>query len=271
MSEIDPFPEISGADPLVVCPFLGLAEDLQGSLSYPSPGNFCHRTRPYGTPNIDFQRSFCFSEAYSNCPVLTRTGRGPMPSDIRWQDDKPFVEKRILLLILIGGMLALFGIGVAFWKSQDHGGHGGNLQSTTVSLSLPATLPYLPTDTLPSTDTPATPAFVPVTESATPFTPVPTLSPTLTPTLTFTASPTRRPVHFYPTFTPTLTFVFPHAPTSTPPTPASTSTSVSTPVPTDTSVPTAAPTNTSAPTATSGTSETQTATDAPTATSAPSG
>ena len=241
MSEPDPFPETAGRYSSEVCPFLGVVDDPQTAMSFPSPGNFCHRTRPYGTPNLDFQRSFCFSEEYTNCPVFTRSGRAPLPAELRFQAAKAPVGKRVILPLLVGGMVVLLGIIAVLWGMQIRSKHGGGQSGLTGSLTPPPTEVSLSTAAFHFTDTPAAPTI----ETATRLPPTLAVLPTstATPTLqststdipfTPTASPTK---HFIPSHTPTITFII----------------FENTPIPADTAVPPteAAPTATSAPIATS--------------------
>ncbi len=255
MSEPSAFPAKPGGYQFVVCPFIGLAEDLQTSLAFPSAGNFCHRTRPYGTPNLDFQRSYCFSENHSNCPIFNRSGRAPLPADIRFKPEKPLFGMQVMLPWLLG-MLVLLVILGALWGIKDLTNHDGNLLGGAGKASPPATLVHMPTDPFPPTNTPVPPTIEPATETPTlePFlvTPLPALTtPTPTPetptlTIPFTPTPTRRILHIF-TLTPTRTFYIrvdtatstPVPPTSTPVPPTSTPvTPTSTPVtPTDTAIP----------------------------------
>jgi hypothetical protein len=99
------FPEIAEGDRQELCPFLGLARDSQTSLSYPSSWNVCHHTRPVGTPNLQFQQSFCFCKNHSTCPVYTRAGRAQLPSGIRLSVGKTPVQKRVILSLLIGAVV----------------------------------------------------------------------------------------------------------------------------------------------------------------------
>ena len=183
-----------------VCPFLGLPEDSQTSLSYPSSWNVCHHSKPVAAPSLDFQQSFCFSKNHSNCPVYTRTGRAPMPSGIRFQASKPPIQKRLLFSILAGGVLLILAVTGVVWAIQDSRNHGGNLPVATESATPTVTKGSSPTATLPFTDTPA-----PATLTATPTLsltstptgsstrPTDTLWPSLTPTRTATVKPTRTP------------------------------------------------------------------------------
>ncbi len=221
------FPEIAGANHQELCPFLGLAEDSQTSLSYPSAVNFCHRSRPYGTPKLDFQQSFCFSDNHSTCPVFTRSGRAALPGEMLFVADRPLPENRGMLLWLVGGIVVLLGLIGVIWGIQNRYIHGSSLFGFLGNSSPTASTLPLTTGTAPFTNTPA---FA-LSNTAT------LQSPSLTPTLKSTSSPTQTPksspsytatstrkIQFIPTPVPTNTFYFQHN-TPVPPTVAPTATS----------------------------------------------
>ena len=110
-----------------LCPFIGLAQDSQTSLSYPSSWNVCHHTKPLGTPNLHFQQSFCFSAVHCTCPIYARLGREPLPSGIRFQVTRPPLPKRLTFSILIGGVVALLAIMGIVRVIHDSNKHGGGL------------------------------------------------------------------------------------------------------------------------------------------------
>ena len=161
-----------------MCPFIGLAQDSQTSLSYPSSWNVCHHTKPAGTPNLHFQQSFCFSKNHCTCPVYTRLERYPLPTGIRFLVKKPPIQKRLILFLSIGGLvLALAIIGIVR-GIQDHRNPNGSLSASLISPTPTALAAVVLTDTIP-------------------FTATTTLPPTLTalPTQTLTATPTGPTTH----------------------------------------------------------------------------
>jgi hypothetical protein len=196
-----PLPGTTAENQEAVCPFLGLPEDPQTSLAYPSSWNVCHHARPPLSPNINFQQSFCFSENYITCPVYTRTGRGPLPTAIRFPISKLPFYKRTFFPLVVGGLLVIFGILGTLWGIQDSRNHGGNLPLITASATPSVTKVVLPTNTISFTATP-----VPPTKTATP-----TLSLTITPT-----GPTVRPTDtLWPSLTRTPTPTSTVTPTAT--------------------------------------------------------
>jgi hypothetical protein len=216
MSNVKSLPRNTAEDPEQVCPFLGLPEDSQTSLAYPSSWNVCHHTRPPATPNLDFQQSFCFCEDYITCPIYSRVGREPLPVAIRFPVSQPPFYKRTIFQLMIGAVLLLFGILGTLWGINDNRSHGGNPALATASSTPSITKLVLPTHTIPFTDTPVPPTL------------------TSTPTLTLTSTPTGSTIHPTDTLWPSLTLT----PTSTS---MPTHTATGLPQPTATFIPTWTP------------------------------
>jgi hypothetical protein len=85
------------------CPYLGLLDDSQTTLSFASPLNFCHHSNPVASPNLDYQHSFCLGgRQHTRCPVFTSSTAIPLPEDIRASRKKPVTQRRFLLPILLG-------------------------------------------------------------------------------------------------------------------------------------------------------------------------
>ena len=55
-----------------ICPYLGIEEDRQTCLAYPSRWNLCHRSRPASTVRRGHQRSSCLSAEHTGCPFFQR-------------------------------------------------------------------------------------------------------------------------------------------------------------------------------------------------------
>ena len=231
MSLISFLPPHAGENRDEPCPFLGLRQDQETSLAYPSSWNVCHHTKPIGTPRLEFQQSYCFTKEHATCPIFTRSKRGPIPPAISFPVSKPPVIKRVILPILIGGIVVLLAVLGVLRLVQDRNKQNGGLSVTPGSATPSASMSASPTATFPPTDTPVLPTLTP--------TPVRTTTSTLAP-----AGPATRPTDtLWPTQTPTRT------PTATPstPTPLPSATLKFVPTwtvrPTDTLWPWRAPTN----------------------------
>jgi len=66
-----------------ICPHLGIEEDPQTCLGYPSPWNYCHRCKPISAVKISYQRTTCFSDAHTSCSVAANETTEPLPLELR--------------------------------------------------------------------------------------------------------------------------------------------------------------------------------------------
>jgi hypothetical protein len=66
-----------------ICPYLGLEEDRQTCLAYPSHWNICHHSRPASVPRLGHQRKTCLSPAHTACPVFQREQVSLLPAHLR--------------------------------------------------------------------------------------------------------------------------------------------------------------------------------------------
>ncbi len=97
-----------------ICPYIGLAEDPETSLAFPSELNCCHWATPIEPISLDHQRSFCLSTRFSRCGMLeTREHRALLPT-IKLGGPRQGIPIRWVfgLLVLIG----LFAIGYLFFQ-----------------------------------------------------------------------------------------------------------------------------------------------------------
>ena len=70
MSKSNTQPYASAA---VVCPHLGISEDKQTCLSYPSQWNVCHISRPAMSITLEHQRKVCLTPVHVQCLNFQRT------------------------------------------------------------------------------------------------------------------------------------------------------------------------------------------------------
>ena len=66
-----------------VCPHLGVEEDLQTCLGYPSPWNLCHHCKPASPVRLSHQRDMCLAQAHTGCPVFQSPEAHPLPLALR--------------------------------------------------------------------------------------------------------------------------------------------------------------------------------------------
>jgi hypothetical protein len=65
------------------CPYLGVAEDAQTCLAYPSRWNVCHHARSSLPVHLEYQRQVCLSGVFSTCPVYKKEHRHAPPARLR--------------------------------------------------------------------------------------------------------------------------------------------------------------------------------------------
>jgi len=65
------------------CPHLGGIDDPQTMLAYPSTWNKCYRASPIVSPNYTHQQIYCISKDYHSCPMLRKSSKASLPSDLR--------------------------------------------------------------------------------------------------------------------------------------------------------------------------------------------
>jgi len=184
--------------PTKVCPYLGLLQDSQTTLAFPSASNLCYNARPLASPNLEYQRSFCLAgRQHTLCPVFTRSELAPLPPEISGSPATRLagtpVNKRLLLLILLACVVLILGILGMIWLFK--GQHSSNaalagkspsttptsgglpLATATFSITNIAITPNLELSATPATLTPS----ATTNQSATPLTsqtPTPTPTPT---------------------------------------------------------------------------------------------
>ena len=101
------------------CPYLGLEDDADTSLAFPSIWNTCHRGRRIVSPSLQYQGEYCLGENHRNCVVFTaEQATLPLPHRLRASHGHANMYRRgpfrSLVLIFIG-ILVLAGLGWGFF------------------------------------------------------------------------------------------------------------------------------------------------------------
>lgn len=65
------------------CGSLGLQEDPQTALGFPSIWNYCHKARPASPVALAYQRDFCQTASHRQCPLLQENARRRLPPEAR--------------------------------------------------------------------------------------------------------------------------------------------------------------------------------------------
>jgi LysM repeat protein len=180
------------------CTSLGLSDDADTSLAYPSNWNCCYRSLPVTSPRFNHQEEFCLSGKYLECPVFLSQQIAPLPAHIRSHHNpsnistSKNISRRSITIALTVTIVALaLGWGILSQGSLPLAVEQAT-RTTSASLVPVATTTPIPTmifsliQTIPST------ATLPVPSGSVTITKTPTLADTPTPaiTLTHTATPT---------------------------------------------------------------------------------
>lgn len=94
------------------CPYIGLKNDLQTTLAYPSARNYCHLCRPAAVPDLAHQGEFCLASRYVECPAFLAKEVIPMPEDLLYHDHiyshKRKITITLILFVLVLLLLLIF-------------------------------------------------------------------------------------------------------------------------------------------------------------------
>lgn len=175
------------------CPYLGLLQDSQTTLAFPSTSNLCYHAKPLVSPSLEYQRSFCLNgRQHTHCPVFIRRRLAPLPSEISGSHpSKPLfgkpIKKQVILPILLGCVVLILGVIGVLWLSNNHHGSTGALTGELGSPAPFSNEPPLSTATFLITNIPITPNLdesaitgtdTPLVTASETGTPLPTQTPT---------------------------------------------------------------------------------------------
>jgi len=170
------------------CPFLGLTDDPQTRLAYPSVWNLCQRAALPAAAREEHQRLYCLTSGYGTCPVLHSQQNAPLPEAIRapkvessqwWWSTSLSVGAAVglLLLGLVSGWMARSYL----WPLISSGeAIGAGLPTVSPSPEMVSGA-WTPTSSPSQT---ASPTLSPEAPTLT-ATPLPTATPTATPLVCF--------------------------------------------------------------------------------------
>lgn len=104
------------------CPYLGLDDDADTSLAFPSGWNTCHRGRRAVSPSLEYQSEYCLGENHRKCAVfLAERATLPLQHHLRANHNRTGKSGRGYwgLAFLLIGILALVGLGWFFLRSSQ--------------------------------------------------------------------------------------------------------------------------------------------------------
>lgn len=117
-----------------ICPFLGLKEDPDSVLNFPSQGNCCHHAYPLSPVAISHQSKFCLTPNYLRCPVFISEKSSPLPPQLIEKYNDKQLSKYIILFGAIISVLIITIIAFLFFLINT-----GSITSMTKQLTITAT------------------------------------------------------------------------------------------------------------------------------------
>ena len=103
-----------------VCPYLGLSDDSETALYYPSSLNHCHRAKPATPVKSAYQGSCCLTATHSECRVYQQEPGIPLPPDLRNRQHGSAQRKRSKVLFWVI-LFVLVILGLPIWQSLLNG------------------------------------------------------------------------------------------------------------------------------------------------------
>jgi len=134
-------PNRSGSAPAAgdgTCPYLGIAEDPQTCLSYPSAWNLCHHVRYPATVRLEYQRTTCLAPFHTTCPVYKRARGMLLPARLRGRRAPSGSRGRLVWLVLLA-----LAVGFGLWAAW------GRLSGMAFPAAAEASLETTPSDAPP--------------------------------------------------------------------------------------------------------------------------
>lgn len=85
-----------------ICPYLKWRNDETIRYGFPHVSNFCHKPKKAQPVRLSYQKPFCLTEKYTDCPVFQQEKITQLPQDIRGTNIfKRRIPKNIPLLMII--------------------------------------------------------------------------------------------------------------------------------------------------------------------------
>jgi LysM repeat protein len=180
-----------------ICPYIGLYDDSDTSISYPSEHNYCHCFANVEPISLDHQQTFCLGPAYQGCPILISSKTDVAAAEqgnvlSRLSTMMPGANHKWVRAVVIGVVLVVI-IGTLLAQTLRVASQQVIEPSPTATIVIPETsLPVVASPVKKTTSTPTVAASK--TKQATPTvpSPVPSFTATILPSAT-TVKPTVTP------------------------------------------------------------------------------
>lgn len=156
------------------CPFLGLSNDPDTIVGFPSLRNRCHRIDSTESVRPEYQRSHCLTFNHRNCPVLLGEADSKLVAEITVV---PWKRRTVVFAWGVASVFAIIVVSIILfggwqWAGAIDGSRGTeskpaqqvapptqtvtspSLTPTEITIAVPAATEVLPTNTLLPTGTP---------------------------------------------------------------------------------------------------------------------
>jgi hypothetical protein len=135
------------------CPFIGLDQDAETVMAFPTFRNRCHRLHPAQRVRPDYQRTHCLTFAHRHCPVLLGQSTKALPPEIAVAP-----AKRRSIFVMLGVASVFMLLAVAFllfegWQWTSANGwfsDPGSAQTGQEMVSTPGVLQIDPEQPAPA-------------------------------------------------------------------------------------------------------------------------
>lgn len=92
-----------------ICPYLGIPDDSETALSYPSIWNCCFHAKPVVSPKMEHQRNYCLTSNHTTCTVFLKKEVRPLPVELRSGHDGS-VKRNKPIWIVIPALLIILAV-----------------------------------------------------------------------------------------------------------------------------------------------------------------
>jgi hypothetical protein len=183
------------------CPSIGLMDDADTSLGYPSNWNYCHRSKPIAPPRFRHQEEFCLSGKYSQCPVFLSQQVAPLPEDLRIPRSTSDLTRNNIRRNLVIALMVFIAVMALGWGIASQGmfaapGIGKATQTSFATALSTVTATSLPLPTMNVSPPPTLTYTMTVHVLSSFITDTPTYTPTLYRTTTPSSTPSKLDVPF---------------------------------------------------------------------------
>ncbi|MCP4121999.1 MAG: hypothetical protein GY751_09625, partial [Bacteroidetes bacterium] len=124
------------------CPYLGLQDDPETALGYPSVWNSCHRVKPVVPPSSEHQQEVCLTFKYDDCPAFNSDRIRALPKDLRMPEirrPRHIIARWTLIGLVLIFILASSLILTGYWNTPSLERLLFLAQTDSVTLTVPVT------------------------------------------------------------------------------------------------------------------------------------